>query len=172
MSAGKFVFAIKIAGTLFLVLMLSACTSAKKVNVPTLYRMKIEQIVLPLYLEHYCYQIYLDDTSCCIYEVVSVFDKKTKKVNKDTVYHGMYALIKDDIPIVDSTINILWANYDTSYCCPGIDANITDIELRRDETRKQITITGCEISDVDALIEILNHYCKMANTGDLIKTTF
>ena len=84
----------------------------------------------------------------------------------------MYALIKDDIPIVDSTINILWANYDTSYCCPGIDANITDIELRRDETRKQITITGCEISDVDALIEILNHYCKMANTGDLIKTTF
>ena len=157
------------------VLMLSlsiptSCTSVKNVNVPSSYRVKISQIILPLEGEHHSYQIFIQDTTFSLYEVVNNYSERKQKLTRDTLYQGTCVFLGDDISLIDSTINILWTNLDTVYTSPKMDANETYIELVRDGKRKNIKIFGCGIDDVDMLVGIITPYCKKAQIGCVSKT--
>lgn len=148
----------------------TSCTSVKNVNVPSSYRVKISQIILPFEGEHHSYQIFIQDTVFSLYEVVNNYNERKQKLTRDTLYQGTFVFLGDDIPLIDSTINNLWKNLDTVYTSPRMDANETYIELVRDGKQKNIKIFGCGVRDVDILVDIISPYCKKAKIGCVSKT--
>lgn len=153
----------------FAVIGLTSCVSLKKNGTPpSIYKIKISQHFFPINPDQNNYEIYIKDGECYFFQIPR---KNCFSENKDTLCVGAFELRKEDATIVDSLINSLWEESDSVFSCFVIDGNLTKLELLRGEKQKNITIFGCEVPDVNVLLNIINPYCDKAKIAPFQRTS-
>lgn len=155
------------------ILMLSSCAMSRKCsNPPVSYKIKMNQFVFPVDYnqKHYCYDIYITDSFCSIYQINKVY-KKPSQLIYDTLHVESFRLSEDDIEEIDSIFDNLWKKRDTMYSSNTIDGNLTNLYLMKNNNQKKIVIFNRKVDVVDRLIDIVNVYCNKT-TIPLLQRTF
>lgn len=154
-------------------MMVSSCTMSRKCsNPPVSYKIMINQFVFPVDLnqKHYCYDIYIEDSVCSIYQINKVY-KKPSRLIYDTLYVESFRLSRGDIEEIDSIVDDLWKKRDTIYSSNTIDGSLTNLFLKKKDKQKKIVIYNRKVDIVDRLFDIVNVYCNKA-TIPLLQRTF
>lgn len=153
-------------------MMISSCAMSRKCsNPPVSYKIKINQFVFPVDYnqKHYCYDIYIEDSVCSIYQINKVY-KKSSQLIFDTLCVGTFRLSGDDIEEIDSIVDDLWEKRDTIYSSNTIDGNLTNLYLKNTDKQRKIVIYNRKMDIVDRLFDIVNVYCNKATIPHLQRT--
>ena len=154
-------------------IMVSSCAMSRMCpDPPVSYKIKINQFVFPVDYnqKHYCYDIYIEDSVCSIYQINKVYKKPSQQIY-DTLYVESFHLLGDEIEEIDSIVDDLWKNRDTIFSSNTIDGNLTNLYLKKKDKQKKIVIFNREMDIVDRLFDIVNVYCNKA-TIPLLQRTF
>jgi len=158
---------------ILIAVMVSSCAMSKKCsNPPVSYKIKINQFVFPVDYnqKYYCYDIYIEDSVCSIYQINKVYKKLSQPIY-DTLYVESFRLSGDDIDEIDLIVNDLWKARDTIYSSNAIDGNLTNLYLKKKDKQKKIVIFNRKVDIIDRLFDIVNVYCNKA-TIPLLQRTF
>lgn len=154
-------------------MMISSCAMSRRYsNPPVSYKIMINQFVSPVDYnqKYYCYDIYIEDSVCSIYQINRVY-KKPSQLVYDTLYVGVFCLLEDDIEEINSIVDNLWSKQDTVYYSNTIDGVLTNLYMKKKDKQKKIVIFNRKVDVVDRLFDIVNVYCNKA-TIPLLQRTF